>query len=375
MSAVVQLQSSVASPPVVTAASDLLALARSRKTPDRERLLLGIAALCEAAPPVDGQASPVLTEIFMVLAGQAESEIRKVLAETLARAAWAPPALINMLALDDIEIARPIIASSPLLRDQDLLRILIEASIEHQIEVARRSRLGGRVADAIIDRAEPAVLTALAGNRSAEIGEAGVRALVEHSRRIAALRAPLVRHPRLTAQLAEQLHGWVGLALRQAISERFNVDDNALDDAVTAAVNAANTGKRIQQAAAPASPNERDEMDRRLVAKLAASAQLRPGYLIRAVREGRLGLFEHGLATLAEFPITQVRAAVRSLSPEPLCLACAAVGIDRAVFPALVEEIRSLSGGYPSGGDPRATRSPRSAEAAAREFRAAMSGY
>ena len=47
-----------------------------------------------------------------------------------------------MLALDEIEIARPIIAASPVLKDADLIRLLVEATIEHQIEVARRPNLG-----------------------------------------------------------------------------------------------------------------------------------------------------------------------------------------------------------------------------------------
>ena len=41
---------------------------------------------------------------------------------------------------------------------------------------------------AVIDKAEPAVLMALTTNRTAEISGEGVRRLVEHSRRIAALR-------------------------------------------------------------------------------------------------------------------------------------------------------------------------------------------
>ena len=272
-----------------------------------------------------------------------------------------------MLALDEIEIARPVIANSPLLRDQDLLRILLEATLEHQIEVARRPHVSGRVADAIIDRAEPACLTALASNRTAEIGDGAVHRLVEHSRRIAALRAPLIRHPKLTGQLAEQLYGWVGQALRQAIGERFPIDVDGLDDAIRAAVNAANSGK------APANPvvteADRDEMDRRLIDKLDASGQLRPGYLIRAVREGKLGLFENGLATLGGFSLTQVRSAVRAATPDPLCLACSAVGIDRAVFPALLEEIRKLSGGHPMGTHVPTARFAGAPDAAAREFR------
>ena len=116
----------------------LLGLARSRAPADRERLLLGVVDLCAAgqaaasaatAPPVQA----LLSSIFMSLVVEAERDIRQRLAEKLATAEWAPPTLINVLALDEIEIARPIIAASPLLQDADLIRLLIEATIEHLV--------------------------------------------------------------------------------------------------------------------------------------------------------------------------------------------------------------------------------------------------
>ena len=76
--------------------SDLLSLARSRTTDDRQRLLLGIAALCDATPP-GVEVSPILTEIFLTLARQAEHDIRRNLSESLAGAEWAPPTLILSL--------------------------------------------------------------------------------------------------------------------------------------------------------------------------------------------------------------------------------------------------------------------------------------
>ena len=374
MSAVVQLKS-ISGPAEQSGTptpADLVALARSRATPDRERLLLGIAALCEAAPPSDAPASALLNEVFLTLASQAERDIRKLLAQTLAQAAWAPPALVQMLVADEIEIARPLIAASPLLQDADLLRILVEATIEHQIEVARRPNLGGRVADAIIDGGDPAVMTALACNHTAEVSESALRRLVEQSQRVAALRAPLVRHPRLTTRMAEDLYTWVGQALRQGIAERFSIDEGALQEAIHHATREAHGGSQTE---APSTPSlSADESERRLIGKLSASSQLRPGYLIRAIREGRLGLFEVGLATLGGFPVSQVKAAVRADSPELLCLACAAVGMDQAVFRPLIDEIRKLSGGFPGGGDPLTTRVPRVSEAAAREFRFLMDG-
>jgi hypothetical protein len=121
------------------------------------------------------------------------------------------------------------------------------------------------------------------------------------------------------------------------------------------------------------SVTEREEMERRLVAKLQTAGQLRAGFLIRAVREQRLSLFEHGIAALGGFPITHVRAAILRPSPDALFLACAAVGIDRAVFPAVLEEIRKLSDGWPGNGDEgyhgRMTLPP---AAAMREFRNLM---
>jgi uncharacterized protein (DUF2336 family) len=348
----------------------LLSLANSRSLDDRQRLLLGIATLCDATP-AGAEVSPVLAEIFLTLARQAEREIRQVLAHRLATAEWAPRALINMLALDEIEIARPIIAASPLLRDQDLLRILVEATLEHQIEVARRPYLSGAVADAIIDHGDPGPMTALAGNRTAEIGEEGMRRLIENARRIAGLRAPLSRHPRLTEAMGRQLYRWVGEALQDAISERFRVDRDVVGAAVGAAVEKAAAWTSQTQPRGGPDEAERLEMERRLVGKLQAAGQLRAGFLVKALREGRLSLFEQALTTLSGFSHSQVRRAVRHAEAEPLFLACAAVGVDRAVFTAMLADVQKLTGGWPQGPlDPAlAVASP---EAAASAFRQLM---
>lgn len=367
-----QIAYSRAEEPGGTQATDLLALARSRTLPDRKKLVLGVIAMCEAAPPGPEQQA-LLGDIFLTLMGQAERDIRRILAERLATAEWAPRALINTLALDEIDIARPVIAASPLLRDQELLRILIEATVEHQIAVARRPGLSDQVIDAIIDGGVPAVLTALATNHNAQMAEASVRRLVEHSRRIAALRAPLVRHPSMTTRLAEELYGWVGQALREAIGERFRIDADALNQALAASARAAANGLvEPRNARAEVDALARAEMERRLVAKLDRSGMLRPGYLIRALQEGRLGLFEAGLATLGGFTAAQVRAAIRASDCEPLALACATVGIDRAAFPALLQDVRDLSGGAPGGEAPPASLFDQTPDAAARAFRNAI---
>ena len=342
---------------------ELLNLARSRAPADRERLLLAIVDLCDAGDAAVGlmTSQPVqalLNSIFMSLVVEAERDIRRRLSEKLSAAAWAPPALINVLALDDIEIARPVIAGSPVLKDHDLVRLLVEATIEHQIEVARRPDIGPPVVAAILQQSEPAVLTALAGNASAALGAHDLERLVEAAERHAAIRSPLARHPALSGDLAARLYLWVGQAIRQSLVERFRLDPVALDAAIAASVREAHAGAAAEacEGRTLARDDEREDMERRLVAKLSAAGQLRAGYLLRALKEGRLPLFAAGLAALGRFEESQVRRALDSDRPELLALACAAVGIDRSAFPTILAMVRDLNGGRPGGGSEGARR-------------------
>jgi uncharacterized protein (DUF2336 family) len=332
----------------------LVDLARSRMPADRDRLLLALADLCEAGGDAASQASvqELLSSIFMSLVVEAERDMRRRLAEKLAHAAWAPAALINVLALDEIEVARPIIAASPLLHDEDLVRLLVEATIEHQVEVARRPKLGQPVVAAILRQGEPAVLTALAGNHTADLTDENMRALVAESRRVASLRAPLARHPHLTSDLALQLYVWLGQAMRQALTDRFRLDAGALEQALAETVAEAHGGVRAVDdcLVVVAREGERKEMERRLIDKLHGAGQLRAGYLVRALREGRLTLFAAALAKLAAMRAEDVQQALDSPHTEYLKFACAKVGIDRSAFPAILEMVRTLNGGRPGQG-------------------------
>jgi uncharacterized protein (DUF2336 family) len=361
----------------------LLQLAHSREPSDRERLLNSIITLCDQGQSDDGgldtTVKALVESIFMSLVVETERDIRARLAERLAEASWAPSALINVLALDDIDVARPVIAASPVLKDTDLIRLLLEATIEHQIEVAKRPNLGAPVVEAILRQEEPAVLTALACNETADIGAAGLEQLVEASRRIAALRSPLARHPKLNSHLAQRLYLWVGQSLRSAIVSRFQIDAAALDAAIAASIREAHGNVR-----APAPhvvwerDGEREMMEKRLIEKLFAAGQLRPGYLLRALRERRLSLFECALAKLGGFELGDIRKAIgHDDKPEYLALACAAVGIDQSVFPTLLQLVRTVNDGRPGGGIEGGRRAlgafgPFDARTAANAFRRAI---
>jgi uncharacterized protein (DUF2336 family) len=349
------------------AVEPLLELARRRDPKDRERLMARLADLCEAegATMAPGAAAEV-EQVFLTLVGEAERDIRARLAERLARAEWAPAKLIATLAADDIEVARPIIAASPLVKDALLLRLLVEATLAHRIEVARRPRISAKVVAAVVDQGEPAVLTALAENQSAEVTPAGMAKLVDKAKSIAALGAPLAAHPRMTSELAQSLYLWVGQALREGIVARFDVDAAALDAQIAAVM-----------AEAPQRPplTGPSAAEAKLVGKLASAGQLKAGYLVRVLKEHQIGLFEAALARLGAFTPDEVHRALTDRDrPELLALALASVGVDRSAFPTILEMVRQCTDGLPGGGAEGARRAlsafgPFASDIAASAFR------
>lgn len=336
--------------------------AGARPPADREQLLLALVELCDASQGGSVMSTrPVqtlLSSIFMSVAVEADHDIRERLAEKLSAAPWTPQALANVLALDDISVARPLIAASPALTDADLIRLLRDATVQHQIEVARRPKLGPAVIEAILRQAEPSVMTALAANTATRLSETDVGALVEASRRIASLRSPLSRHPDLTRELAQDMYVWVGQSTRQTLSGRFQLDLPAMEAALAEAARPDSGDRPIGMPAAAAwvGEDDREEMERRLIAKLEAAGQLRPTYLLRSLREGKLSLFIAGLCALGRLDPAELRRAIDSDQPELLGLACAAVGIDRCVFPDLLDLVRRLNGERPGGGAEGARR-------------------
>ena len=102
---------------------------RAPSPSERRELLDTVVSMCASAPGARRRdAREALGAIFLRLVVDAEHDIRLRLAERIADADWAPPALIRTLALDDIDIARPVIAASTVLQDEDLLGILARAT-------------------------------------------------------------------------------------------------------------------------------------------------------------------------------------------------------------------------------------------------------
>ncbi|HEX5776580.1 MAG TPA: DUF2336 domain-containing protein [Caulobacteraceae bacterium] len=328
-------------------------LANALPPPERERLALGVMSLRAETYATGGRIPPALDALLHALVLDQPRDARARLAARMAGSRWAPPELARALAGDEAAVAQPILLRSPHLRDHDLMRVFAEGALEHQVAIARRPGLSAPTVETILQTGEPVLLTALATNERTEFSPDAMRRLVEASRKHAALRTPLARHPGLTRELAQQLAGWGCEPLKHLLAARFGLRPEAPE---------------------PVEVSEDATQQERLVDKLEKVGRLRVSYLLEALREGQLAMFVAALARLGGFTPAEIRVAIDSDGPELLALACASVGVDQQVFPTVLAGVRALNGGRPGGGDEGTRRAsgafaPFGPAVAARAFR------
>ena len=93
-------------------------------------------------------------------------------------------------------------------------------TIDHRLLIARRKRLSSCVAERLCVREEPAVLKALVTNQGAEIPEAGMDLLVQHSQKVEGLAALLIKRLELIPSQAMAMFWWSDGPTRRAILQR-----------------------------------------------------------------------------------------------------------------------------------------------------------
>jgi uncharacterized protein (DUF2336 family) len=312
--------------------SDMGRLARLAANPQgtsREEIYLAVASLYRTqGSGLNEREHTLMREILRRLAKDVEMAIRIHLAERLADDPNAPHDLILLLADDKIEVARPVLLRSPLLTDEDMLRLMAECSIAHQEAVASRPRIGEPVSEALAKSEHESVLVALVRNATARFSNGVYDALIEKSRAVTSLQEPLAQRPDLPPQLAIRMCEFVSDTVRTYVSQNYSVDGDRLNTAIDQAETAVES-EPPQPKSPPAASAQK------LIDKLAASGQLKAGFLLRVLHQGQTDLFDLALARLVDLPLVELRSKFYQGGPKAVALACRGVGIDRCVFPTV----------------------------------------
>lgn len=323
--------------PQLTQLSDVVRLGPGAK---RDAVTMALARFIAARPLADGDAADALGDALRNLVMAASRDLRARVAAKIAEAAWAPRDLVMALALDDIDIAAPVIGASEALLEDDLIDIARLGARSHREALARRPGLAPAVCDALVALCETEVLAAVLENASARLSDAAFHVCLDAAKSESALHAPLVRRNDLPLQIVEAAYLMLGEALRAEIAARYDIDEDALRRILSASVSEA--------AVAEADEAQRDQEASALMRSLLESGALTGDYLVRALQESRIDLFEHAVAQIIHVDIDRFRAILLARGVWAAALACRVCGLRRRAF-TTAHRALAMAGRVPGG--------------------------
>jgi uncharacterized protein (DUF2336 family) len=309
---------------------ELFALAQDKSTEGRQSLFINMCDLfLDGGSSVSDRERALMSEILRRLVHDVEIKLRRSLAEKLSKRSDTPHALIVELANDDYEVAHPILMESNVLQDVDLIETIKHRTMEHQLAISMRKNLSEDVSEALVGTGQEDVIASLLNNHGAKVSRHVMDYLVSESKRVDSYQNPLVHRPDLPPELAERMSWWVSAALREYISENFNLDLGELDDAIETATSEQFGTK--PETSAPAT--KADE----LVDRLSDLGEVDASFLVKALRQGEISLFESAFCKLTGLKLKLLRRILFEPGGEALVLLCRAIDLGGETFNELFE--------------------------------------
>jgi uncharacterized protein (DUF2336 family) len=274
---------------------------------------------------------------MIMLLDDASPLVRRALAQVLAASPMAPPAVIQALAVDQPEVAIPVVERSPLLIDADLVDLVATGASAMQAAIARRSPLQCAVAAAIAEVGSPEACLEMIENPDAEVAPFSIDRVVERFGHLAAIREALFARADLPAPTRQALVSMLSATLADFVSAREWLEAERAHRIAKEACEKATIALASESPAAETRP---------LIRHLCASGQLTAGLILRALLSGNVVLFEQALSELSGVPLGRVRGFVQDNRGAGFRAVYDKAGLPASTWPAFraaVEAMREAS--------------------------------
>lgn len=284
--------------------------------------------------PLSGDENAMLDKVVQAVSADLSAQVRAELSRKIATSPIPFNRTARMLALDDIEIARPVLEHSHALSENDLLDVIAQKSSDHMMAVTKRDDIGERISSALVSRGEDRVVVALLENRTARIDEMTYEEVAKRAETSAVLQAPFVHRQGVPLHLLNDIYLKVESNLRREILKQHeNVPPAELEAAFE------RSRKRVSKAYG-ALPADFDAA-RRQVDALVRQEQLEPPMLITLLREGpsQRTVFLLAFARLTDINYELMDRLVTTADLDALAMLCRAANFDRALFVTLAMHI------------------------------------
>ncbi|HWA29989.1 MAG TPA: DUF2336 domain-containing protein [Rhizomicrobium sp.] len=279
---------------------------------------------------ISGDEMAALDEIVQSVAADLSHEVRAELSRKISTAPLAFNRTALRLAMDDIEIARPVLERSRALTEGDLIKVIEQKSSDHMMAVTRRDDIGERVSHALVERGEDRVVASLLQNRTARIAEETYERVAQRAETSKELQAPFVRRQGVPLHLLNDVYLKVEADLRREILKQYqSVPAAELEAAFERSRN------RVSKAYG-ALPQDFDAA-RREIDALARAEKLSPQILVPLLREGpaKRTSFILAFARLTDVNYELIDKLVAATDLDALAMLCRASNFDRPLFVTL----------------------------------------
>jgi uncharacterized protein (DUF2336 family) len=254
-----------------------------------------------------------------------EEAVRVELSERMAASDKAPPKLVVGLANDIIAVARPVLASSSTLSEEDQLRVARTHGQDHLRALSERRGVSSTVTDAIVERADDATIGVLLRNQTAELSRKAHENVVDRAHTNPELHEAVVDRHSLPPDLLNELYFVVEARLRDQIMEKNSqLDPSELERALSA-------GRKQVASRDGALPADFAQAEAAIRAMRVRRA-LTPQALAAMLRNGETTKFLVALADLADVDFHTAQRILEKKQLDALAIICKAADFDRALF-------------------------------------------
>ncbi len=311
--------------------NQLTDLARVTSGDKRRELMRSIADIFVAqAEDYSDRELYLFGEVFTRLLSKVDSKDRAQLSHTIAAIKQTPHDLAIALAHDEISVAEPVLEFSPVLTDEDLVKIANSSAIGHRLAISKRSNLSAQVTDALIIHGEQSVMCSVTSNEAAKISDEGFDSLIRHAENYSDLCERLAHRTDMSVQMLRRIIPLVPASARDRLVALIDAQgDDVLDDLIEEA------GQLTKTAVLD---NRKERFNARILLDdiCAGHRQLNPviEFLSDEDRPMDVSMI---LARIAEFPEKSVSSALMNMNGQAIAVLCRTLEISDKAFSAIAK--------------------------------------
>ena len=239
-------------------------------------------------------------EVMHCFAADAQMAVREAVAWQIRNDAMLTAELAERLVKDVARVAFPILRDAGSLGDELLLGVLADPDAGKHMAVANRHTVSARVAGAIVETGNVAVVTALLRNPGAELAEPALHRALDRFGRVRMVSEAAATRPGLPLVVVERLVAFVSDAVRATLAHTHGLSKD-LVDRLTKRGRESATLRLLR-------PALRDAEDAEAAARwLHANGRFTTALLFRVLCAGDMALFVAGLGAKAGIPEENAR--------------------------------------------------------------------